>query len=73
VAAIKVLGDLLALSPSAHQHAFRKRLFAASEVQQVHDVSGDWDTSWSSRAAAWHTTPGGERLFHEAPNAQRYT
>jgi Lrp/AsnC family leucine-responsive transcriptional regulator len=56
-----------------HQ-AFRKRLLAATEVQQIYDVSGDWDyvviLACSGMA---HHTEVANRLFNEAPNVRRYT
>jgi Lrp/AsnC family transcriptional regulator, leucine-responsive regulatory protein len=57
-----------------HHHTFRKRLLAASEVQQVYDVSGDWDyvVVIASSGMAHHTDVA-KRLFHEAPNVRRYT
>lgn len=59
---------------SRHHHAFRKRLLAASEVQQIYDVSGDWDyvviLACSGMA---HHTEVADRLFNEAPNVRRYT
>jgi Lrp/AsnC family leucine-responsive transcriptional regulator len=57
-----------------HHHAFRKRLLAASEVQQIYDVSGDWDyvVIIASNGMAHHTETA-DRLFKEAPNVRRYT
>jgi DNA-binding Lrp family transcriptional regulator len=59
---------------SRHHHAFRKRLLAASEVQQVYDVSGDWDyvVIIASSGMAHHTETA-DRLLKEAPNVRRYT
>ena len=59
---------------SRYHHAFRKRLLAASEVQQIYDVSGDWDyvviIACSGMA---HHTEVADRLFNEAPNVRSYT
>ncbi|MEV0716879.1 Lrp/AsnC family transcriptional regulator [Asanoa sp. NPDC050611] len=56
-----------------HQE-FRERLLAASEVQQIYDVSGDWDyvVMVASSGMAHHTEVA-KRLFDEAPNVRRYT
>ncbi len=57
-----------------HHHAFRERVLAVDEVQQVYDVSGDWDyvviVACSGMA---HHTEVANRLFHDAPNVRRYT
>ena len=57
-----------------HHQAFRKRLLAASEVQQIYDVSGDWDyvVMVASSGMAHHTALA-DRLFKQAPNVKRYT
>jgi Lrp/AsnC family leucine-responsive transcriptional regulator len=57
-----------------HHHAFRERLLAASEVQQIYDVSGDWDyvVIIASSGMAHHTETA-DRLLKEAPNVRRYT
>jgi Lrp/AsnC family transcriptional regulator, leucine-responsive regulatory protein len=59
---------------SRSHHAFRKRLLAASEVQQVYAVSGDWDyvVIIVSSGMAHHTETA-DRLLKEAPNVRRYT
>jgi Lrp/AsnC family leucine-responsive transcriptional regulator len=57
-----------------HHREFRERLLAASEVQQIYDVSGDWDyvviIACSGMA---HHTEVADRLLNEAPNVRRYT
>lgn len=59
---------------SRHHHAFRRRLLAAREVQQIYDVSGEWDyvvvLACSGMA---HHTEVADRLLNEAPNVRRYT
>ncbi len=57
-----------------HHDAFRKQLLAASEVQQVYDVSGDWDyVVMLACSGMAHHTKVADRLFKEAPNVRRYT
>ncbi|TMR88683.1 Lrp/AsnC family transcriptional regulator [Nonomuraea basaltis] len=59
---------------SRHHHAFRRRLLAADEVQQIYDVSGDWDyvVILACSGMAHHTAVA-DRLLKEAPNVRRYT
>lgn len=60
-------------SARLHQ-AFRKRLLGASEVQQVYDVSGDWDyVVMLACSGMAHHTEVADRLFQQAPNVKRYT
>ncbi len=60
-------------SGQRHQ-AFRERLLAASEVQQIYDVSGDWDyVVMIACSGMAHHTEVAKRLFGEAPNVRRYT
>jgi len=59
---------------SRHHAAFRKRLLAASEVQQIYDVSGDWDYVVIVACGGMaHHTDVANRLFNDAPNVRRYT
>ncbi|GAA0932416.1 Lrp/AsnC family transcriptional regulator [Virgisporangium aurantiacum] len=59
---------------SRHQQAFRKRLLDATEVQQIYDVSGDWDYVVVLACSGMpHHTEVAHRLFNEAPNVRRYT
>jgi DNA-binding Lrp family transcriptional regulator len=56
-----------------HQ-AFRKRLLAAREVQQIYDVSGEWDDVVMVACSGMaHHTEVADRLFNRAPNVRRYT
>jgi Lrp/AsnC family transcriptional regulator, leucine-responsive regulatory protein len=53
---------------------FRKRLLAAREVQQIYDVSGEWDyVVMVACSGMAHHTEVAERLFNRAPNLRRYT
>ncbi|MBE1490896.1 Lrp/AsnC family transcriptional regulator [Plantactinospora soyae] len=59
---------------SRHHETFRRRLLAASEVQQIYDVSGDWDyVVMVACSGMAHHTEVADRLFNEAPNVRRYT
>ena len=57
-----------------HHQTFRERLLATSEVQQIYDVSGDWDyvVIVACSGMAQHTEVA-KRLFNDAPNVLRYT
>lgn len=57
-----------------HHGAFRRRLLDAPEVQQIYDVSGDWDyvVLLATQGMAHHAQVA-DRLFKDAPNVQRYT
>ncbi|HVK25781.1 MAG TPA: Lrp/AsnC family transcriptional regulator [Actinokineospora sp.] len=54
--------------------AFRRKLLAAPEVQQLYSVSGDTDyvVVLASTGMAHHREAA-ERLFTDAPNIQRYS
>ena len=57
-----------------HHHAFRQELLAAPEVQQIYDVSGDWDyVVVIASSGMTHHTEVADRLFKQAPNVRRYT
>jgi Lrp/AsnC family transcriptional regulator, leucine-responsive regulatory protein len=57
-----------------HHQAFRKRLLAATEVQQIYDVSGEWDyVVMVACSGMAHHTEVADRLFNQAPNVKRYT
>jgi DNA-binding Lrp family transcriptional regulator len=65
---------MLERESSRHHQTFRERLLAATEVQQIYDVSGDWDyvviVACSGMA---HHTEVVDRLFKDAPNVRRFT
>ncbi len=54
--------------------AFQRRLLAASEVQQVYDVYGEWDyVVVLVTSGMAHHNEVQERLFMDAPNVRRYS
>jgi DNA-binding Lrp family transcriptional regulator len=59
---------------SRHHGAFQRRLLAVPEVQQVYDVSGEWDyvVLLATIGMARHNELA-TRLFKDAPNVKRYT
>ncbi|WP_231949469.1 Lrp/AsnC family transcriptional regulator [Alloactinosynnema sp. L-07] len=64
----------LAKESNAIHAAFRRRLLAAPEVQQLYSVSGDTDyvVVLASTGMAHHREVA-DRLLKDAPNIQRYT
>jgi Lrp/AsnC family transcriptional regulator, leucine-responsive regulatory protein len=59
---------------TAHHEAFQRRLLSVGEVQQVYDVSGEWDyvVVLATVGMARHHELA-DRLFKDAPNVKRYT
>jgi DNA-binding Lrp family transcriptional regulator len=59
---------------TAHHEAFKRRLTASREVQQVYAVSGDWDyvVVLATMTMARHRAVA-DRMFKDAPNVKKYT
>ncbi|WP_291412559.1 Lrp/AsnC family transcriptional regulator [Actinophytocola sp.] len=67
---------LVAMERASKRHlaAFEKKLLAAPEVQQVYDVSGEWDyVVVLATSGMAHHNSAAEHLLMDSPDVLRYT